>query len=80
MALERAIGERRLVLAMNPGSEPVTLGLTVDGVDHGSIEAVDLGDGARAVAPDGSAATIRDGRTSLALAPRSALLTRVIAH
>ena len=42
MAIERALGDDRLVVACNPGTEPVDLGLLVEGVTGGRLEPVPL--------------------------------------
>jgi cyclomaltodextrinase len=45
LAFERRMDERRLVVAINAGTEAVTLEATLDGVSRARLEAVDLDGG-----------------------------------
>jgi GMP synthase PP-ATPase subunit len=45
IAIERRLGDERLIVAVNPGVEPVTLGIVVADVARGRLEPVALDDG-----------------------------------
>jgi cyclomaltodextrinase / maltogenic alpha-amylase / neopullulanase len=79
IAIERRLGSDRLVIALNPGDDPVELDVAVDGVDHGRLERIPLsGDASNA----GDAPTIvhvTDGAARLFLPPRIGSPYRVAA-
>jgi cyclomaltodextrinase len=74
LAFERRLDGRRLVVAVNAGTDAVTLETTVDGVSRGRLEAVDL---------DGSSATtigaieVDAGGARLVIPPRSGHVLRL---
>ncbi len=73
MAFERALGEDRLVVGVNPGPDPVTLQVAIDGVAAGDLVPVEL-EGASVTA---TTARIEDGRASLVLEPRKGVVLQV---
>lgn len=82
MAIERALGDDRLVVAVNPGTEPVALGVTIEGVGGrmgaGELVPIEL-DGA----VDGAIAVreridIRDGRATVPVPARAGVVARVV--
>jgi neopullulanase len=74
MALERRLDATRIVLAVNPGDEPVELPITLDDVGAGRLEPVPL---PGEIGPP--AMGIADGRSGIPLAARSAAVFRVTA-
>lgn len=73
VAIERALGADRLVVAVNPGTGPVSLEVVIDGVAQGSLQPVDLGDGR-----SGAPSMVVAERASLAIPPRSGIVSRVV--
>jgi hypothetical protein len=82
MAFERRLGEERLIVAVNPGTDLMTLEIALPGVDAGRLEPVELegpetwsatGDGPSR----GAGIGIEDGRARLELAPRTGRVVRV---
>ncbi len=81
MAFERRLGEERLIVAIHPGTDPMTLEVAVPGVEAGSLESVELeGADTRATGGGdgwGTEPRIVDGRARLELAPRTGRVVRV---
>ena len=82
MAFERRLGEERLIVAVHPGSDPMTLEIALPGVDAGRLEPVEL-EGAETwsttadEASRGAGIRIENGRARLDLAPRTGRVARV---
>jgi cyclomaltodextrinase len=75
MAIERAIGDDRLVVALNPGSESTGLEVIVAGVPDGRLRPVEMGPTG---AVDEHAGAVIDGdRARLELGPRAGAVYRV---
>jgi len=78
VALERRLGDARLVVAVNAGNKAIGLDIAVDGVAAGTLTSVALGDDAAdAGAPGGLRAAVTDGRATLDLPPRSGFVLRL---
>jgi neopullulanase len=80
IAFERRLGGDRLVIALNPGIDAVSLDVTLDGVGDGTLDSVELvgiepGGGSEAVA--GPAAVV-DGAARLVVPPRAGQVLRLI--
>lgn len=75
LALERAMGVDRLVVAVNPGVEHVSLDVVVDGIDEGDL--VPIGP---TTPGDGVRTPVHKGRATLHLAPRRGMVLRVVAR
>ena len=77
IAIERRLGQDRLVVAVNAGAEPLDIGVVIDGGATGRLEPVAL-DGWDAT-PVPRPSSIVDGRASLAMTARSGGVWRVVA-
>jgi len=73
LAFERLLDGRRLVVAVNAGTQAVTLEATVHGVSRGRLEAVDL-DGSSAVIEP---VEVESGIARLAIPPRTGHVLRL---
>jgi cyclomaltodextrinase len=78
MAIERALGDDRLVVACNPGVESIALEVIVDEVVDGRLTPVEV-DPAGTVG-EGAGEDIAGGRARLQLAPRAGAVYRVAAR
>jgi neopullulanase len=74
LALERRVDDARLVLAINAGTEPIDLEVTIDDVDRGRLEPVALESAGEGSA---NAAGIAAGRATIRIPPRTGLVSRV---
>jgi neopullulanase len=72
MAIERRLGDARLIVAMNPGDGDVQLEVVVEGIGEGRLEPLAL-----AGADPGGPVGVQDGRAALPLPPRSGRVLRV---
>ncbi|MFP5341865.1 MAG: glycoside hydrolase family 13 protein [Candidatus Limnocylindria bacterium] len=72
LVLERALDDDRLVVAINPGVEAVTVDVALEGVGAGRLLPIHLEPGD----PEAPVA-VRDGLASLALAPRRGVVARL---
>ena len=82
MAFERRLGEDRLIVAVHPGTDPMTLEIALPGVDAGRLEPVELEGAETWSAPadeasPGAGIRIENGRARLELAPRTGRVARV---
>ena len=76
MAIERRLGDARLVLALNPGDGPTELDIVLAGVANGRLEPV-LSTETSGASP--SPVAIVDGRARVAIPQRGAVASRVAA-
>jgi cyclomaltodextrinase len=79
-AFERRLDGDRLVVALNPGTEPMELAVTLDGVGRGRLEGVSLDGGDSDGSPPGAAGVeVVDGAARVAIGPRRGQVLR-LAH
>jgi neopullulanase len=74
LAFERRLDERRLVVAVNPGTDPIVLDAALEGVGAGRLDVVDV-DGS--AGSDTGPVDVRDGTARIAVSPRTGLVLRL---
>jgi cyclomaltodextrinase len=80
VAFERRLDARRLVVAVNPGTDEVVLEATIEGVAQGRLEMVDLDRSVAVTGPDGAAGAVDvvAGAARIAVPPRAGQVLRLV--